>query len=688
MALSFDPLGVLGGGPQDEPHSPPAPTVRARSSEAEQLGAVPSPSACTAGDRSLAHAFGELGLRAGHVTAGAEPALVTPSPEPPRRVSLGGDGAPIASAPAPQWQWQPQPQPQPAGSARAPAGAPATPLLAGERVVLHEPTVLDVSDASGPCACALFLTNHRVLVEAHAAPHVRALAVHVHAVSRLRRAHAPHALVSEHGGQGLGQRLDVHCRVNARPALRLQATDALVSRVTELLRQLRAQCTVDASFASAHAAALGGARDDGWAVYDAQAEFHRQGLLNPLSCWRVCEANRQYALCASYPPAIVVPKAIDDEALSASAAFRASGRFPALCWKDPHSFASISRAGQPLVGINGKRSVHDERLLCALLETNPECDTLAIVDCRPRLNAEANVLNGKGYESAANYQRTLLRFVDIQNIHVMRESMRRLLTALEPRGEGAAEWLRELSGCGWLEHVQAVLRGARAVVQLVLEHRSVLVHCSDGWDRTSQITALAQLQLDPYFRTLRGFAVLVEKEWLSFGHHFALRHGSAVHAHAPALGGAAGGAPTPGASEEQQSPVFVQFVDCVWQLTLCCPRAFEFSQLFLATVLQHVFSAQYGTFLLDTHLLRARAQLPSRTRSLWSDLLDAPAERGFVNPFYDPQGTPGALAVDLSGCTLEVFKAYYSRGPHTVHRDDVRDMADRALGERHRREHL
>jgi len=54
MALSFDPLGVLGGGPQDEPHSPPAPTVRARSSEAEQLGAVPSPSACTAGAVSFA----------------------------------------------------------------------------------------------------------------------------------------------------------------------------------------------------------------------------------------------------------------------------------------------------------------------------------------------------------------------------------------------------------------------------------------------------------------------------------------------------------------------------------------------------------------------------------------------------------------------------------------------------------
>lgn len=39
--------------------------------------------------------------------------------------------------------------------------------------------------------------------------------------------------------------------------------------------------------------------------------------------------------------------------------------------------------------------------------------------------------------------------------------------------------------------------------------KNVVVHCSDGWDRTSQLAALAQLLLDPYFRTISGFMVLV-----------------------------------------------------------------------------------------------------------------------------------------------------------------------------------
>lgn len=34
------------------------------------------------------------------------------------------------------------------------------------------------------------------------------------------------------------------------------------------------------------------------------------------------------------------------------------------------------------------------------------------------------------------------------------------------------------------------------------DHRPVLVHCSDGWDRTPQIVALAKLLLDPYYRTI------------------------------------------------------------------------------------------------------------------------------------------------------------------------------------------
>lgn len=35
----------------------------------------------------------------------------------------------------------------------------------------------------------------------------------------------------------------------------------------------------------------------------------------------------------------------------------------------------------------------------------------------------------------------------------------------------------------------------------------MLVHCSDGWDRTAQVCALGSLLMDPYYRTIKGFMV-------------------------------------------------------------------------------------------------------------------------------------------------------------------------------------
>ena len=60
-----------------------------------------------------------------------------------------------------------------------------------------------------------------------------------------------------------------------------------------------------------------------------------------------------------------------------------------------------------------------------------------------------------------------------------------------------------MEGTHWLHHMSGLMRSAVTVVSAIVhEERPVLVHCSDGWDRTPQIVALAELLLDPYYRTI------------------------------------------------------------------------------------------------------------------------------------------------------------------------------------------
>ena len=42
-------------------------------------------------------------------------------------------------------------------------------------------------------------------------------------------------------------------------------------------------------------------------------------------------------------------------------------------------------------------------------------------------------------------------------------------------------------------------------------------YSSDGWDRTAQISAIAQIMMEPYYRTTEGLCVCIAKEWLAFG---------------------------------------------------------------------------------------------------------------------------------------------------------------------------
>eukprot|EP00730_Choanoeca_flexa_P003422 TRINITY_DN11408_c0_g1_i4.p1 TRINITY_DN11408_c0_g1~~TRINITY_DN11408_c0_g1_i4.p1 ORF type:complete len:539 (+),score=70.23 TRINITY_DN11408_c0_g1_i4:2-1618(+) len=261
---------------------------------------------------------------------------------------------------------------------------------------------------------------------------------------------------------------------------------------------------------------------EGWQLFSMRKEFERMGV-NP-SQWRVSDINKDYRLCPTYPSELILPCATPDADIQAVAKFRSKGRLPALVWMHPMTQATITRCSQPRVGVTRKRCPQDEAYLETIRGLGGADDPLFIMDARPRRNARANQAKGLGYESTANYPNCIMTFLNIHNIHVMRESLRKMRELVWPKPD-EAHWYQRLEATGWLKHSKTILAAAVAIVDKVTRGKSVLIHCSDGWDRTAQLASLSLLMMDPYYRTVEGFMVLIEKEWLAYGHKFAQRLG-------------------------------------------------------------------------------------------------------------------------------------------------------------------
>ncbi|KAM6427369.1 phosphatidylinositol-3-phosphate phosphatase MTMR1 isoform 3-T3 [Liasis olivaceus] len=353
---------------------------------------------------------------------------------------------------------------------------------------------------------------------------------------------------------------------------------------------------------------------NGWKVYDPVAEYKRQGL--PNESWKISKINSTYEFCDTYPSVLVVPTSVKDEDLSRVAAFRAKGRVPVLSWIHPESQATITRCSQPLIGPSDKQCKEDEKYLQTIMDANAQSHKLFIFDARQNSVADANKAKGGGYESESAYPNVELIFLEIPNIHVMRESLRKLKEIVYPTID-ESRWLSNVESTHWLEYIRMLLAGAVRIADKIESGKtSVVVHCSDGWDRTAQLTSLAMLMLDSYYRTIKGFEVLLEKEWMSFGHRFAMRVGHGDDDHADA----------------DRSPIFLQFIDCVWQMTKQFPAAFEFNELFLISILDHLYSCLFGTFLCNSEHQRVKEEISTKTVSLWSYINSQVEE--FSNPFY------------------------------------------------------
>ncbi|XP_065182085.1 uncharacterized protein LOC135812778 [Sycon ciliatum] len=381
-------------------------------------------------------------------------------------------------------------------------------------------------------------------------------------------------------------------------------------------------------------------------IFDMTAEADRL-LITKDAVWRLSDAQ---SICPTYHCKVIVPVFTPDVDLARLAPSHQHGRFPVVSWLGPNG-AALLRAAAPVnpMGDHTTRSTIQEGMFRAICTLNK-----SVTGRDEKLFVFLEASTKKPVKGSANPKMSFYfpgcKFIyhDEFSIHAVRKSLKALRQFLH-RPIDMGKYYSLLEETHWLQQVSLLLRiSSNAVKAISGDNVSVLVAFEDGWDATTQVVSLAQVLLDPYYRTYDGFLALVRKEWLSFSHHFAERH-----------------KPAPEQSAKTEAPIFLQWLDCVWQIIQQFPMAFEFSTTLLEYLASESYSGRFGTFLQsgagDRSSIFFEEDFLKNTVSIWTHLSEKAMRERFTSGMFLPDMFPDVIVPLYHVGSLKLWTEFYMR---------------------------
>lgn len=361
--------------------------------------------------------------------------------------------------------------------------------------------------------------------------------------------------------------------------------------------------------------------------------------------WIVSSINQDFTFCETYPARFVVPSTQASKLTELSKCFR-ENRIPVLSWWKSSTGASIWRGSEPYSAISDI-SIEDEAYIEAIRLQTPE-RSVRFVDCEG-LNSKPGRSIARG--DTGRYIGCGLTNERIDKIQNLRASHKLLGECVSGKALlSSSDYLFNIEQTGWLSQIRSLLSSSlKLAISVGYKNLAAVVYCQHGWDRTTQIVSLAQIFLDPYYRTLKGFRVLIEKEWILFGYPFKQRNGLGKEE----------------SDSDQLSPVFLQFLDCVWQLVNQFPIAFEISDTLLLFLAEHQYTCQFGDFLHNCEKDRVRDKVRESTKSVWDYIFEH--QEQFTNPLFFPSKFESFFPNDEVLCTrVTLWQGYFNPMVHKV----------------------
>ena len=296
----------------------------------------------------------------------------------------------------------------------------------------------------------------------------------------------------------------------------------------------------------------------------------------------------------------------------------------------------------------------DEEFLKEIGNSNPFTQEVFIFDARTKINANANRFVGGGLE---NYSQWTIWFGNIEGIHYVNSAYKSLMKSCHKTSKlEDLKFFNRIDHSGWYNTISKIMYFSLKASEIMhKDKQNVLIHWADGWDRTTMLCSLIQIYLDPFYRTIRGLEVLIEKDWISFGHKFEDRSGH-FKSH--------------NYNSKERAPVFISFWDWLFQLISQFPHSFEYNNTLLLFLSHHVYTCKFGTFLFDHDRDRNFMEIRSKTISIW-DFVNSNLD-SFKNIFYE--GREGRISPNTWVASLKFWREHFLMytklsGYHTSHSD-------------------
>ena len=175
----------------------------------------------------------------------------------------------------------------------------------------------------------------------------------------------------------------------------------------------------------------------------------------------------------------------------------------------------------------------------------------------------------------------------------------------------------------WFVHVESILRASNEIVdEMLVRGRSVVVHCSDGWDRTPQTVCLACLCMDPYYRTFDGFKISSSSSGSSSGTNSARAWAQRMDA--------------PTQNRARNRPYLSSGVTASFSSCLSFQTILSFARVYSSNLSTQCTAVGMGNFLFDSERERVQVHRTRRvTTSCWHHLTLGSSGikiRAFVRP--------------------------------------------------------